>query len=182
MTTGAGRGSVTSSPAGIDCGASCSASFANGTDVTLTATVAAGTTFAGWSGDCSGRGTCTLTMSADHSVTATFSRRPPPKRRFDAYVPPPFNYAPATGLTWWNSFDVRKIPRGTKVTIMCCPRPEVAYADRSHKAHSRHVSGHRFHYRETFRVVIEKPGYLRCDLKVTILKHTRILRKWGKTC
>ncbi|MDP9258205.1 MAG: hypothetical protein M3Q31_16880, partial [Actinomycetota bacterium] len=39
---GAGSGSVSSSPAGIDCGATCSASFAQGTVVTLTATAAAG--------------------------------------------------------------------------------------------------------------------------------------------
>ena len=69
---GSGSGSVTSSPAGIDCGATCSASFAQGTSVTLTATADAGSTFTGWSGACTGTGTCVLTMDTDHSVTATF--------------------------------------------------------------------------------------------------------------
>jgi Divergent InlB B-repeat domain len=68
---GTGSGSVTSSPSGINCGATCSASFAAGTMVTLTATAAAGSTFTGWSGACTG--TCTVTMSADQAVTATFT-------------------------------------------------------------------------------------------------------------
>jgi uncharacterized repeat protein (TIGR01451 family)/uncharacterized repeat protein (TIGR02543 family) len=75
-TAGAGSGTVTSSPAGINCGATCSAQFTNGTAVTLTATAAVGSTFAGWSGDCTGTGTCQVTMSADHSVTATFNTVP----------------------------------------------------------------------------------------------------------
>ena len=41
----------------------------------LTATPDAGSVFTGWTGDCTGTGTCTLTMSADHTVTATFDRR-----------------------------------------------------------------------------------------------------------
>src|SRR5207245_871918 len=49
---GAGTGTVTSNPAGISCGATCSASFANGTLVSLTAAPAAGSTFTGWSGGC----------------------------------------------------------------------------------------------------------------------------------
>lgn len=75
--TGTGSGTVTSSPAGINCGATCSASFAQGTTVTLTAAPASGSVFAGWSGGgCSGTGTCTVTMSAVQSVTATFNTAP----------------------------------------------------------------------------------------------------------
>src|SRR5207247_6685833 len=71
---GTGSGTVTSAPAGINCGATCSASFASGTVVTLTATPAAGSTFSGWSGaGCSGTGACVLTLSAATTVTATFS-------------------------------------------------------------------------------------------------------------
>jgi hypothetical protein len=40
LTSGTGSGTVTSSPAGVNCGATCSASYASGTAVTLTATVA----------------------------------------------------------------------------------------------------------------------------------------------
>jgi endoglucanase len=66
-------GTVTSSPSGINCGATCSANYASGTVVTLTATPASFATFAGWSGACSGTGSCTLTMNANRTVTATFN-------------------------------------------------------------------------------------------------------------
>jgi sugar lactone lactonase YvrE len=75
---GAGSGAVTSSPAGISCGATCSAAFAAGTSVTLTAAPASGSVFAGWSGACSGTGTCTVDMTSARSVTATFAPIPPP--------------------------------------------------------------------------------------------------------
>jgi Divergent InlB B-repeat domain len=70
---GTGSGTVTSSPAGIDCGATCLQTYTQGTVVTLTPTPAAGSTFAGWSGDCTGTGACTVTMSQARSVTATFN-------------------------------------------------------------------------------------------------------------
>ncbi len=69
---GTGSGTVTSTPAGIDCGSTCTASYASGTDVTLTATPAAGSDFTGWSGDCSGSGTCTVAMTAVRNVGAVF--------------------------------------------------------------------------------------------------------------
>ena len=73
---GSGSGTVTSSPAGIDCGGTCSAAFDSGTVVTLTATPATGSTFDGWTGGgCAGTGPCTLTLTADTTVTATFSVR-----------------------------------------------------------------------------------------------------------
>ena len=78
VRAGGGSGTVTSSPAGINCGTTCSASFTSGTAVTLTASPAAGSTFAGWSGGgCSGTGTCTVTLTAATSVTATFQMLPP---------------------------------------------------------------------------------------------------------
>ncbi|HEX4381467.1 MAG TPA: hypothetical protein VH083_00900, partial [Myxococcales bacterium] len=67
-----GSGSVSSTPAGIDCGATCSASFASGAQVTLHATPAVGNVFSGWSGGCSGSGDCSVTMSAAVSVAAAF--------------------------------------------------------------------------------------------------------------
>jgi hypothetical protein len=73
---GSGSGSVTSTPAGIDCGATCSASFNNGAQVTLQASPKAGSTFASWSGACSGTGSCTVTMDSATSVTATFALTP----------------------------------------------------------------------------------------------------------
>jgi endoglucanase len=70
---GTGTGTVSSTPAGISCGSTCSASFASGTSVTLTASAASGSSFAGWSGACTGTGTCTVSMTAARSVTATFN-------------------------------------------------------------------------------------------------------------
>ena len=70
---GTGSGTVTSTPAGIDCGATCSASFSSGTAVTLTATPATGSDFTGWSGACSGTGDCNITMNSSVTVTATFT-------------------------------------------------------------------------------------------------------------
>ncbi len=69
---GAGSGTVTSSPAGIDCGPTCSATFGSGATVTLNAAASPGSTFEGWSGDCSGTTQCTVTMTASRSVTARF--------------------------------------------------------------------------------------------------------------
>jgi hypothetical protein len=75
---GGGSGVVTSSPAGIDCGPTCSASFAQGSAVLLRATPADGSAFAGWSGACSGTADCALTVDAAKAVTATFQPIPPP--------------------------------------------------------------------------------------------------------
>jgi hypothetical protein len=70
-TAGTGSGTVAVSPVGTSCGSGCYA-YAAGTTVQLTATPSSGSTFNGWSGACSGTGTCTVTMSQDQSVTATF--------------------------------------------------------------------------------------------------------------
>jgi hypothetical protein len=70
---GAGNGTVTSSPAGIDCGQTCSAVFNNGTSVTLTAQPASDSTFTGWSGACKGNGKCTVKVKSDIAVTASFA-------------------------------------------------------------------------------------------------------------
>jgi hypothetical protein len=70
---GNGSGTVTSQPAGISCGAACSAAYASGTSITLTAAPDSGSTFSGWSGDCSGTGTCTVSMTQARAVTATFA-------------------------------------------------------------------------------------------------------------
>jgi len=76
---GTGSGTVTSSssppsPTQIDCGATCLAFYDSGTVVTLTATPATGSTYDRWSGcDTVSGATCTVTMSAARSVTATFT-------------------------------------------------------------------------------------------------------------
>jgi len=68
-----GTGSGTVIGPGINCGSDCSESYNSGTSVTLTASPASGSTFAGWSGACSGTGNCTVTMNNNKSVTATFN-------------------------------------------------------------------------------------------------------------
>ncbi|MCB1767041.1 MAG: DUF4214 domain-containing protein, partial [Candidatus Competibacteraceae bacterium] len=72
-TTGTGTGTVSSNPAGINCGSDCSQSYPEGASVTLTANPDSNSTFAGWSGACSGSGTCVVTMDAAKNVTATFA-------------------------------------------------------------------------------------------------------------
>ena len=69
--TVAGVGTVTSSPAGINCGSTCTATFASGSTVVLTES---GGTFVGWGGACSGSGsTCTISnLAVSTSVTASF--------------------------------------------------------------------------------------------------------------
>jgi hypothetical protein len=71
--TGTGSGTVTSVPSGINCGSTCSYAFSYNTSVTLTAAPTGSSTFGGWSGACSGTGTCTVVMIAARSVTATFN-------------------------------------------------------------------------------------------------------------
>jgi hypothetical protein len=70
--TGNGSGTVTSSPAGINCGNTCSSKFLDGTEVVLTANPATGSSFSGWSGDCDVNGE--VTMTSNKTCTATFSR------------------------------------------------------------------------------------------------------------
>jgi len=72
--TGGGSGTVSSAPAGIDCGVSCDAFFEEGTVVTLTAVADSGSEFTGWSGACSGTGPCAFTLGAEAEVVAEFAR------------------------------------------------------------------------------------------------------------
>ncbi|MBK1642811.1 hypothetical protein CKO12_13210 [Chromatium okenii] len=79
--TKVGNGTVTSSPAGINCGTGtgCAAKFASGKTITLTAAPATGATFVKWNG-CTASATdskkCTLTLTANKTVTATFTTIP----------------------------------------------------------------------------------------------------------
>ena len=70
---GSGSGTVSSNPSGLDCGSTCTVSLTRNTPVTLAAAPAQGSTFTGWSGACTGKGTCKLTMKADRCVGATFA-------------------------------------------------------------------------------------------------------------
>jgi hypothetical protein len=75
---GAGRGKVTSSPAGLSCPTACSLEFQSGTSVTLTATPERGSKLAAWSGACTGKAaTCTIAVGGDWTATAVFAPNPP---------------------------------------------------------------------------------------------------------
>jgi len=98
VKTGTGSGTVTSSPAGIECGGACSQRYASGTSISLTAVPSAGSQFSGWSGACTGAdpNSCAVTLISDQSVTATFA------------IPPDFSVSPsAASLT---------VERGGKVS------------------------------------------------------------------
>jgi len=72
--TGASGGVVTADSGVLNWSANSStASYSYGTTVMLTATSSAGSTFTGWSGACSGKGTCTVTVDGVKNVTARFS-------------------------------------------------------------------------------------------------------------
>ncbi len=70
---GTGTGTVTSDLGGVACGAVCASDVSETSTVTLTATADAGSTFDGWSGACTGTGTCVVAMTEARTVTATFS-------------------------------------------------------------------------------------------------------------
>jgi hypothetical protein len=123
---GTGSGTVTSSPAGINCGSACSAPFAPGTSVTLTATAASGSAFTGWSGgSCSGTGPCTVTMNQNRSVTATFTGGSPPAPIFTLQVTPAGDGSgtvTAGGISCGTDCT-ETYPSGTPVTLTAAPAP-----------------------------------------------------------
>jgi len=70
---GSETGTVTSDPAGINCGEDCAETYDDGTVVTLTAKVFPKSYFVGWSGNCSGTELITtVNMDADKTCTAAF--------------------------------------------------------------------------------------------------------------
>ena len=76
-TSISGTGSVAAT--GIACsgtGGDCSESYASGTTVTLTASAATGSVFSGWTGDCTGTGSCLVSMTRARAVGATFAALP----------------------------------------------------------------------------------------------------------
>jgi hypothetical protein len=96
---GTGSGTITSSPSGINCGSTCSATFSDGTSVTLSPAASGGSTFAGWSGACSGTGSCVVSMTSDKSVTATFNSTAATQEMFLS------QNRVAVSLTWRNQYN-----------------------------------------------------------------------------
>ena len=74
-----GVGSVAGTPPSASCSSgACASAQPSGTSVTLVPAAGSGWTFAGWSGDCAGTGSCAVTMTSSRSVTATFTPVLPP--------------------------------------------------------------------------------------------------------
>jgi hypothetical protein len=106
--SGAGSGTVTSNPPGINCGATCVQAFPSGTVVDLNVNPTAGSTFSGWSGGgCSGTGDCQVTITASTEVTAAFTPATP--RTYDAQ--PSFG-----NLGAWGGCNSRVISQSFQVT------------------------------------------------------------------
>jgi len=76
-TSVTGNGTISSSPAGINCGTDCSEIYAQGQAVTLTASPLSGNSFDSWTGACAGQGAiCTITMNTDLATAAVFTANP----------------------------------------------------------------------------------------------------------
>lgn len=80
---GSGSGNVVSNIGAINCGATCSGAYADGTAITLTATPAVGSQFTGWLGPCTGPSTCQFTIGGTTAVVATFASPPISGKPFD---------------------------------------------------------------------------------------------------
>jgi len=71
--SGAGSGTVTSTPAGINCGADCVESYLRGTFVNLSSSAHTGSEFSGWAGgNCNDTGNCSFTINDETAIVATY--------------------------------------------------------------------------------------------------------------
>ena len=122
IVTDNGSGTVTGT-GGIRCPGTCSANYATGAVVALTATPAAGSELVSWSGGgCSGTGACTVTMSASQAVTATFAAIPPP----NAIPPPTCTLEPKT-----HAVSLAKRKRGKRTPVIVGTLALVARCDQA---------------------------------------------------
>ena len=123
--TGNGGGSVSGS--GISCPSTCSATIDKGTSVTLTASSAAGSTFTGWSGACSGTGSCSFTMDGPKNVRATFSLPQTP-----TYELTVSKAGTGTGTVSGSGIDcgptcAASYPQGTSVSVAATPSADSSF-------------------------------------------------------
>src|SRR4029453_11646993 len=110
-----GSGTVRSTPVGIGCSVTCSAKFKQGTTVQLQATPAEGFEFTGWSGGCSGTGTCEVKLDGAAVVTATFT--PIPTLTLTVVGPGFVDVAPPIRACFAGPPCVFQYARGATVTL-----------------------------------------------------------------
>ena len=115
---GTGGGTVAGGP--ISCGATCTATVASGTTVTLAATAASGSTFAGWSGACTGTSACVVSMTAARTVTATFNPVTP-SYTLTVTKAGTGTGTVAGGLIHCGTTCAASFPSGTTVTLTATP-------------------------------------------------------------
>jgi DNA-binding beta-propeller fold protein YncE len=126
--SGPGEGTLTSEPAGIECGGACAAEFNAGEEVTLTAVPAPGSEFVGWSGcEHPSAQRCTLAMGADREVGAEFEEAAVP---LGAQAPLAESAAPGPAAL---------IPGAASLGA---PAPGSARPARQHRRRHRHRKGH----------------------------------------
>jgi hypothetical protein len=121
VTVAEGPGYVTSTPAGIDCGNDCTESYPWGTSVELHATSRSGSVFRGWSGACTGTGTCTVAMDEVRNVTATFSPIGVVFLEVRNTLPNAFPSYGASLVTGPNSFTCQQIGTGSRRCFLTAP-------------------------------------------------------------
>ncbi|MFM8746364.1 MAG: S8 family peptidase [Aestuariivirga sp.] len=140
---GAGNGVVSFTPAGTQqsCAASCANEYPTGTAVTLTAAAAQGSIFEGWSGACSGPGSCTLTMAQAAAVSASFAVKGPDPA--PAPVAPTValeytrlgpgqgsvSFSPAGTLAACSESCSNSYPSGASVTVTAAASPGSAFLE-----------------------------------------------------
>jgi WSC domain-containing protein/List-Bact-rpt repeat protein len=123
-----GSGTVTSSPAGINCSGYCSANFNSGTVVTLTATPGSGYVFSGWSGGgCSGTGSCSISLTQATTVYASFTQS---TQTLTVSVSPYYSgtIGSSPGGIWCNSYCSANFTTGTVVTLTAYPASGYTFA------------------------------------------------------
>jgi Domain of unknown function (DUF1929)/Divergent InlB B-repeat domain len=123
--------------AGTPVSGACSASYPQGTAVSLSATPSGGHTFDGWTGDCSGTGTCDLTLDANRAAAAAFSAAAGVEAAVGRWDAPQFN--PVIGMHVSHLITDRFLMWGhtgepqlwdpttgfTQVTNATCTNPEI---------------------------------------------------------
>ncbi len=124
-----GRGAGTVTGEGIDCGSNCAVESAENTAVTLTATPAADSTFAGWNGACSGTGACQVSMTEAQNVTATFNLVP----TVNEYALTVNKNGTGTGTVTSEGIDcgatcIRQYVENTEVVLIATPAADSTFA------------------------------------------------------